>query len=199
MTQVPDFDALYRADPDPWRVRSSFYERRKLEIVLSCLSCATYDVAWDPACGVGELALRLADRATQVLATDASAEAVARTREQLAGRDTSRGAEIRVEVSALPAPPPGDFPAPDLVVLSEFVYYLHAADRFASLAMIDAQAASAAELMTLHWRHRPDDGYLSGAAMQAEIGHHVGRSGWTPLVHHEDRDFVLDSYRREVG
>ena len=30
MVNVPDFDTLYRADPDPWGVASSFYERRKL-------------------------------------------------------------------------------------------------------------------------------------------------------------------------
>ncbi|HYI57876.1 MAG TPA: hypothetical protein VEX66_06885 [Microlunatus sp.] len=35
MVDVPDFDALYRQDPDPWGVASSFYERRKLQIVLA--------------------------------------------------------------------------------------------------------------------------------------------------------------------
>jgi hypothetical protein len=67
---VPDFDAVYRADPDPWRVRSSHYETRKLAIVLACLSRESYRKAWDPGCGVGELAALLASRAVWILATD---------------------------------------------------------------------------------------------------------------------------------
>ena len=60
MVKVPDFDALYEADPDPFQVRSSFYEQRKIGLVLDCLTKPTYAAAWDPACGVGELAARLA-------------------------------------------------------------------------------------------------------------------------------------------
>ena len=188
---MPDFDALYRRDADPWQVRSSFYERRKLEIVLASLSSATYAAAWDPACGVGELAARLAERSTRVLATDASAEAVRLTRERCAGLDA-----ITTVGQALPAAPPGSFPPPDLVVLSEFLYYLTAADRTASLQMIDAAAAREAELMSLHWRHKPGDAWLSGAETQIEIGQALAASGWQRVVHHEDRDFVLDAFER---
>ena len=49
MVNVPDFDALYEADPDPFRVRSSFYEQRKLGLVLDCLTKPFYGAAWDPA------------------------------------------------------------------------------------------------------------------------------------------------------
>ncbi len=34
---VPDFEALYVRDPDPWQVGSSWYEQRKLSIVLASL------------------------------------------------------------------------------------------------------------------------------------------------------------------
>ena len=40
MIKVPDFEALYRRDADPWQVASSFYEQRKLELVLAALSRA---------------------------------------------------------------------------------------------------------------------------------------------------------------
>ena len=62
MVKIPDFDALYEADPDPFHVRSSFYEQRKLGLVLDCLTKPTYAAAWDPACGIGEMAARLAPR-----------------------------------------------------------------------------------------------------------------------------------------
>ena len=40
MIKVPDFEALYRRDADPWRVASSFYEQRKLDLVLAVLEPA---------------------------------------------------------------------------------------------------------------------------------------------------------------
>ena len=34
MGNEPDFDAMYDADPDPWEVETSWYERRKLAVLL---------------------------------------------------------------------------------------------------------------------------------------------------------------------
>lgn len=79
MSQPPDFETLYRANHDPWRVGTSSYEQRKLDIVLACLSRPRYSLAWDPACGTGHLAARLAERCDRVLASDASEAAVALT------------------------------------------------------------------------------------------------------------------------
>lgn len=188
---VPDFDAIYRADADPWRVRSSFYERRKLEVVLACLAEPTYTAAWDPACGVGELSARLGARADRVLATDASAEAVA-----ISQTRTAEVAGVEVRHQRLPTPPPAGWPRFDLVALSEFFYYLDAGERAASLTMINAAAADRAELISLHWRHKPHDAYLSGADVQLEISAQLQTMGWQPVLHHEDRAFVLDTHDR---
>lgn len=189
MTDVPDFDAVYRADPDPWRVRTSFYERRKLEVVLASLSAPSYDRAWDPACGVGELAARLGERSAAVLATDASVEAVRLTQARLTDVAT-----VVVRRHALPdAPGPESY---DLVALCEFLYYLDSDDRRATLDLVDRLLSPTGELMSVHWRHRPHDAWLSGAAVQAEIDAHLRQRGWLRLVHHEDVDFVLASYRR---
>lgn len=188
---VPNFDAVYRADPDPWRVRSSFYERRKLEVVLAGLGSPSYAAAWDPACGVGELAARLSGRTTRVLATDASVEAVALTRHRCAGLTN-----VEASCQALPARPPADSGPFDLVTLSEFLYYLPAPDRTATLDLVDAVTADRAEVVSLHWRHQPHDAWLSGAQVQVEISRHLEQLGWQRLVHHEDRDFVLASHVR---
>ncbi len=189
MTEIPDFDALYRAEPDPWSVRTSSYEQRKLSVILACLSRPRYVAAWDPACGVGELAFRLADRAARVLATDASAEAVALTRQRCADRAGVEVAQLR-----LPLPPPCT--GLDLIVLSEFCYYLEAADRRSMLTMINSVAAGDAEVLSVHWRFKPHDGWLSGESVQREIAGGLRRSGWTQTTHHLDTNFILDVHRR---
>ena len=189
MTEIPDFDALYRAEPDPWSVRTNPYEQRKLAITLACLNRPRYEAAWDPTCGVGELAYQLADRATRVLATDASAEAVALTRQRCADRAGIEVAQLR-----LPLPPPGT--GFDLIILSEFCYYLEAADRRSLLTLINSVAAGDAEVLSVHWRFKPHDGWLSGESVQREIAGALRRSGWTQTTHHLDTNFILDVHLR---
>ena len=189
MTEIPDFDSLYGAEPDHWSVPTSHDEQRKLSIILACLSRPRYEAAWDPSCGVGELAFRLADRATRVLATDASAEAVELTRQRCAERPCVEVAQLRP-----PLPPPRtDI---DLIVLSDFCYYLEAADRRSMLTMINSAAAADAEVLSVHWRFKPHDGWLSGESVQREIAGKLRRSGWTQTTHHLDTNFILDVHCR---
>src|SRR5918997_209648 len=103
MVKVPDFDALYEANPDPFQVRSSFYEQRKLGLVLDCLTKPLYAAAWDPACGIGEMAARLSARAGRVLASDASPQAVHLTR-----RRCSSCSNVEVKQLTQPSPPPSE-------------------------------------------------------------------------------------------
>lgn len=187
---VPDFESLYAREPDPWQVRSSFYEQRKLDVLLATLGRPFYGSAWDPACGVGELALRLSARCTTVLATDLAASAVELTRHRCAGESA-----ITVAQLTLPAAPepPQTF---DLVVLSEFLYYLDADDRAAALDLVDTLTSSDAEIVSVHWRHHPHDAWLSGVDTEAEIAGHLSAHGWSQTVSHHDEQFVLDSFRR---
>lgn len=187
MVNVPDFEALYRVDPDPWRVQSSFYESRKLDLVLACLSRPTYAAAWDPASGVGELAARLAPRAGRVLASDASAQAVHLTRHRC--RSVSN---VTVLQLALPESPPIEVGPFDLIVLSEFFYYLGDEQRARALTAVQEVAADRAELVAVHWRHHPNDGFLPGEQVQDEIVGQLKQTGWQHLIQHDDRDFIID-------
>ena len=192
MTVVPDFEALYRGEPDPWRVGSSFYEQRKLALVLGALSRPRYEHAWDPASGTGHLAARLAARCRSVLATDGAAEAVKITQQACAGLDN-----VIVGKLALPevetAAASGPF---DLVVVSEFLYYLTDRDRAAALAGFEDLTGSGAELVAVHWRRHPHDAWLSGAAVQAEMSETLLGHGWQLGVRLEDPEFVLNSWHR---
>jgi SAM-dependent methyltransferase len=193
VSQPPDFETLYRANHDPWRVGSSRYERRKLEIVLACLSRPRYRLAWDPACGTGHLAVRLAERCDQVLASDESETAVALTASECRGLDN-----VTCRVLRLPTIP-ADVGAPDLIVLSEFFYYLADAARAKTIALLDRVAATHCELLAVHWRHVPSDAWLGGAGAQQEIVTRLASLGWTQRVHHDDEEFILDIVDRRAG
>ncbi len=194
---VPDFDQVYAADPDPWRVASGEYETRKREIVLAMLARRSYRHAWDPACGTGHLVARLAERSESVLATDGSVRAVDLTRDLCRTQS-----QVTVQQLLLPAEPTeptvpaGGF---DLIVLAEFFYYLDPDDRQAAMETVRRCAGPGCELLAVHWRHAPHDGWLSGAAVQAEIGADLTTAGWLPGTHLDDTGFVVDSWHAPGG
>ncbi len=193
MVRPPDFEAMYAADPDPWKVRESWYERRKETVLLALLGRERYGHAWDAACGTGSLARALADRCGHVTASDGSTRAVALTERLLAGVPHTAAV-----VSRLPEVPPLSEP-PDLVVLSEVLYYLPDEDRAQSLDAVGTAAAAAAEVVVVHWRHHPDDAFLSGAAATEEADARLRRAGWERHSWHDDPDFVAASWVRRPG
>ena len=190
MSGPPDFDAYYRADPDPWDVGGSFYERRKRAVVLATLRRARYSSAWDPACGTGHLTADLAARCDRVVASDASATAAGLAGERCAGLPVS------VSHRALPEAPVDDTFVPDLLVLSEVFYYLSDPVRAATVALVDRLAAPDAEVVCVHWEGAPDDAWLSGRGAQAELVAQLVARGWTRRIHHEDEEFLLDTVTR---
>lgn len=193
MPTPPDFDRLYAADPDPWEVATSWYERRKIDIALGCLRRERYGRAWDAACGTGELAARLAARCDAVVATDLSREAIALTRARVAGLPG-----VTADVSALPARPAALAGTPDLVVLSEVLYYLGAPDRAATYALVDAIAAPDAEVLLVNWAPQPEDADTSGVAVFNEANAALNALGWGRLVTHTDVEFVAGCWSRDV-
>lgn len=190
MSGPPDFDAYYRADPDPWDVGGRHFEQRKRAVVLACLRRARYENAWDPACGTGHLTADVAARCDRVLASDASATAA-----RLAGE---RCATLRVSVShrALPEEPADDAFHPDLVLLSEVFYYLPDVVRAETVALVDRVSAPDGEVVVVHWDGAPDDAWLSGRGGQSELVSQLVARGWTHRVHHEDDGFLLDTVSR---
>jgi hypothetical protein len=213
MTRTPDFDALYRSDPDPFAVGSSWYEQRKIAVVLACLARPEYDAGWDAAAGTGHLAAGLASRCRRVLATDASGVAVAAltagpqpgptpgpASAAEAGREAvpapSGGrpvlpAHVSVQRSALPEVPAAARGV-DLVVVSEVLYYLPDRERAATLGML---AGLGAEVVAVHWRHHPGDAFLSGADTHRELDRALTSAGLVRAVWHDDTDFVLTTHR----
>ena len=50
---VRRFADLYAGGDDPWQTRTSWYERRKRDVVLACLPRDRYAHAAEPGCGLG--------------------------------------------------------------------------------------------------------------------------------------------------
>lgn len=174
------------AREDPYDVDASWYERRKLDVVLAGLTRPRYGRAWEAACGGGHLARALVERCDAVLATDASPSAVRRTAEKLAALTDGR---VRTAVSALPDPPPDDRPF-DLICLLEVIHYLDAAERRATAALVAEHLADGGEVAAVAWRHRAPDMPVSGAASLDELDERLRAAGLERAVRHEDRDFV---------
>jgi SAM-dependent methyltransferase len=157
------FEALFNADADPWRYRSRWYEERKRALTLACLPDRRFASGFEPACANGELSALLAARCDRLLVCDGAAGAVAASKARLADQ---RHVEVRQ------AWLPQQWPAQqfDLIVLSEFAYYLAADDVDAVAAQARASLLEGGTIVVCHWR-RPIDGCsLSGDAAQARIG-----------------------------
>jgi predicted TPR repeat methyltransferase len=125
------FDALYANDPDPWRFASSDYEREKYAASLAALPPRRFQSGLEVGCSIGVFTRALAARCDRLLAIDVAAAALDRARATCTA-DHVTFAERRVPE----AWPDGVF---DLIVLSEVLYYLDAAD----LDRVAMQARSA--------------------------------------------------------
>ncbi|GAB3307624.1 SAM-dependent methyltransferase [Epidermidibacterium keratini] len=186
---TPDWDAVYAAAEDPFEVATSWYERRKMDVVLASLAQERYRLIWDCASGTGHLAARLAGRGP-VIASDAAQAAVELTAKQL---ETTDGQAVR---SPLPHVPELAADA-ELVVVSEVLYYLDRADRRAVADGIDQTTAR--EVIAVHWRHSPHDAHIAGDVANDEFGAHLHTYGWRTSLTHEDADFVLHGWKRGIG
>ena len=181
------FAGLYRADDDPWRVRSSWYERRKRDVVLACLPQRHYRFAAEPGCGLGELTRELAARCDRLDASDYTEEAVRAT--SLATRGLSG---VGVHTAALPDPaalPDGI----DLAVLSEVVYYLGDGDVRATVDRLAAALVPGGDVVLTHWRGWPADAPADAAAVHARF---EADPRFDVLVEHRDAEFLLHVLRR---
>ncbi|MGA1836226.1 bifunctional PIG-L family deacetylase/class I SAM-dependent methyltransferase [Herbiconiux sp. 11R-BC] len=175
------FDRMLERDPDPWRVESSWYERRKRAVLLASLPAERTRCTLELGCSTGVLSHELALRSDEFLGLDFSERAV----------DAARGRcralpHARFEVAELPAAwPAGRF---DLIVASELAYYLHGGE----LDELVRQCSDALEdhgaLVICHWRHVLDGDEHPGDRVTAAFDAHPGLEA---LARHEEEDFVL--------
>jgi hypothetical protein len=191
------FDALYDRSDDPWRIAGNWYEQRKRGLVAAMLPRLRFRHAFEPACGSGELSLELGRRCDRLLCSDFSATAVeiARERWQQAGAMSDTRSDVHFSRMAVPGEWPAQMgPTFDLIVLSEFGYYLDVDALNALPALVDASLASDGVLLACHWKRDFAQRVHGTAAVHAGFD---ALDGLHRCGHYEDADFLVDVWSRE--
>ena len=155
------FDRLYASDPDPWKFATSGYERDKYAATLAALPRARYARAFEVGCSIGVLTERLAERCDMILAVDVADAALEQAR--LRCRDWHGVHFDRLIV-------PQDWPEGvfGLILFSEVLYYLDAADRAAAARLSLGALAPGGAIILVNW-HGPTDGFCTGDAAAEEM------------------------------
>lgn len=182
MNAVVDFDVLYR-EHDPFRYRTSWYEKRKRDLLLAMLPAPLFADAWEWGCSNGELTAGLASRCARLLATDVSRRALA-----LAQARVGDAPQVVFEAATHPR----EWPARrfDLVVFSEVGYYLDAHDFAVTVDRLGTSLVPTGTLVACHWKPAFDEAHRTGGQVHAALAAAFGDAGW----HYEDEDFVLDAW-----
>ena len=181
------FERLYDARPDPWRYATSAYEAAKYQATLAALPRPRYARALDVGCSIGVLTGLLAPRCADLLAIEAAEAALEQAR-----RRNAAVSHVRFACSLVPADwPAGRF---DLVVISEVLDYLDAADLSGLAARLAGSLEVGADLVLVHWVGKKgpvSNGEESTDRLAQALGGAV-----VPLQAERNRDYRLDVFRR---
>jgi cyclopropane fatty-acyl-phospholipid synthase-like methyltransferase len=138
------FDALYRADPDPWKFAASPYERDKYTLTLDAMPKPRYRSALEVGCSIGVLTRSLASRCHTLIAIDAAQTPLLEARRRCADLPG-----VRFEHMFAPDQwPDGAF---ELILLSEVVYYLSRDDVGRLAAKVTNSLAQGGSVILVHW------------------------------------------------
>lgn len=187
---LSDFEARYQADPDPWAYDTSPYERDKYAATLDACGRRRFASALELGASIGAFTGMLAPRCDRLTTLDGAPTAVHLARERLADSASVQGIDIRLGV--IPADiPDGPF---DLVVASEILYYLDAAELLATFERLRAVTVPGARVVAVHWRQPGPERPLTATEVHAALR----CAEWLSVVRcgHTQR-YLLDAGERQ--
>ncbi len=149
------FDALYSADPDPWKFETSEYEANKYAATIAALPKARYRSAFEIGCSIGVLTEKLASRCDSLLSVDVSKAAL----ERAIGR-TQALPHVRLQLMPVPEHYPDQMF--DLTLVSEVGYYWCWEDLKKAQQLILDHLEPGGHLLLVHWTLYARDYPLSG-------------------------------------
>ena len=178
MTGMEYFERMYRESSDPWQLEGRDYELRKYALTLASLPQQRYRRAFEPGCSIGLLTRLLVGRCDTVVASDPVQRPLEVARRLVPEAELVRG--------AIPQDwPGGTF---DLVVLSEVLYYLTAAQRAETIRRVVETLEPGGTVVAVHWRHGFTEAECDGDQAHREL---VAEPALRRVVWHEERDFTL--------
>ncbi len=179
------FEELYGRSEDPWEFATSEYEKRKYGRTLAALEGRHFGRALEAGCSIGVFTAMLAPYCDELFAVDTSERAVELARERLLDAP-----HVRVERHTLPEEAPeGPF---DLIVASEFLYYLTEDLMLATLRRFEEELAPGGSLLAVHMRKKIDIYPLQGDAVHELLNRHTHLTNVLAVTEPEYR---LDLFR----
>ena len=161
---VPDFEALYCIDPDPWNYLLSGYERDKYAVTLHACGPGPFGCALELGGSIGVFSAMLAPRCKRLLTVDVAPTAVTRARNRLA-----QFPQAEALVAVIPDQIP-DEPF-DLVIASEILCYLTDEELARTVAVLRRTVVPGGRIVAVNWRptgpDRPQDAEQAHAPLRA--------------------------------
>jgi predicted TPR repeat methyltransferase len=150
---------LYGASADPWGHLTKPYEREKYVRTLRSLGPRRFGHGLEVGCGIGALSELLASRCERLTCIDCVPSALARARRRLRGLP---------HVAFIDGVAPGDLPpmTPDLIVLSEVLYFMTETEIACLGAWIAAHAGPQALVVVVTWRGANDEPLSGDTSLQ---------------------------------
>jgi len=138
------FEQRYRDDPDPWRYRTSAYERAKYDATLDACGAGPFTAALELGGSIGVFSAHLAPRCRALTTIDFAPTAVRMARQELAPYP-----QAQAIVGEIPAAiPDRRF---DLVLASEVLYYLDARSLTRAFEALERRLVAGGRLVAVHW------------------------------------------------
>ena len=138
------FDAIYTANPDPWKFATSPYESAKYALTLSALPKSRYRSALEVGCSIGVFDLLTGCALRRHCRDRCGQRSAGRGEAQMRG---SSGRAVRTDVRAGRVAD-GIF---ELILLSEVVYYLSREDVGRLAARVAGSLPKGGSVVLVHW------------------------------------------------
>ncbi len=149
------FEAMYRANPDPWDFETSEYEAQKYQTTIATLPKPSYTNALEIGGSIGVLTALLAQRCDSLLSLDVSE--IAQKRAIARCQDLP---QVRFRIAQIPQAYPDEMF--DLTLLSEVGYYLSWSDLNKTQQLILERLEKGGHLLLVHWTLFAKDYPLTG-------------------------------------
>ncbi len=179
--------ALYALSDDPWHTHSSFYEKQKFARTLASLPRPRYLRGLEVGCGAGGLTAHLAARCDILVAIDCTMAAVL----------VAKKYSPHPNIVFLDGTAPTLWPSmpPDLVVLSEVLYFMTDAENAGLATRLSQDCAAGCDVVLVNWLGKTG-GAIGGAAAARRLIGMVGRTH-EPIAANQTDSYRIDILRHQ--